>query len=212
MQRPTLVIAGATGFLGRWFIERYHREYRIIGLSRSRMQVKAGYDKAEWRQVEMYSITSMEAAVDGADYALYLVHSMSPSTRLSQGSFEDTDLLLADNFARAARNKGLKQLLFVGGILPQDELPEAYSRHLRSRWEVERTLSTTGVPLTTLRAGIIVGPGGSSFQMIERLVRALPVLICPGLVSVGYSPHCPRRHPQDHSLLSGARDDLRSHL
>lgn len=179
MDRPTLVIAGATGFIGRWFIERFHRQYRIVALSRSRMQTEAGYDKAEWRQVEMYSITSMEAGVEGADYALYLVHSMSPSTRLSQGSFEDTDLLLADNFARAARNKGIRQIVFVGGLLPEGEEMEDLSRHLRSRREVELTLASKGVPLTALRAGIIVGAGGSSFQMVERLVRRLPVLICP---------------------------------
>ncbi|MBB4079072.1 uncharacterized protein YbjT (DUF2867 family) [Lewinella aquimaris] len=179
MERPTLVIAGATGFIGRWFIERYHREYRIIALSRSTMRPDPDYDKAEWRKVELYSITSTEKGLEGADMALYLVHSMSPSTRLSQGSFEDTDLLLADNFARAASNRGIKQILFVGGLLPSDEVPEQYSRHLRSRREVELTLASTGVPVTTLRAGIIVGAGGSSFQMIEKLVRRLPVMICP---------------------------------
>ena len=179
MDRPTVVIAGATGFLGRWFIERYHRQYRIIALSRSAMQPEPGYELAEWRQVELYSITSTEEGIRGADYALYLVHSMSPSTRLTQGSFEDTDLLLADNFARAAANQGVKQILFVGGILPDDEPMEELSRHLRSRYEVEVTLASTGIPVTTLRAGIIVGPNGSSFQMIERLVRRLPVLICP---------------------------------
>ncbi|NJB87487.1 uncharacterized protein YbjT (DUF2867 family) [Lewinella marina] len=179
MQRPTLVIAGATGFIGRWFIERYHHRYRIIALSRGALQPDPTYDKAEWRQVELYSITSTEAGLAGADLALYLVHSMSPSARLSQGSFEDTDVLLADNFARAARKQGIRQILFVGGLLPEDELPADYSRHLRSRREVEETLASTGVAVTTLRAGIIVGPGGSSFQMVERLVNRLPVLICP---------------------------------
>ena len=179
MERPTIVIAGASGFLGRWFIERYHREFRIIALSRSALEPDPGYDKAEWRQVELYSITSTEAGIRGADYALYLVHSMSPSTRLSQGSFEDTDLLLADNFAIAARNQNIRQILFVGGLLPEDEPAEDLSRHLRSRREVELTLASTGVPVTSLRAGIIVGPGGSSFRMIDKLVSRLPVLICP---------------------------------
>ncbi|PPK87579.1 uncharacterized protein YbjT (DUF2867 family) [Neolewinella xylanilytica] len=179
MKRPILVIAGATGFLGRWFIERYHRDYHIIALSRSAMRPDPTYDKAEWRQVELYSITSTEAGVRGADFALYLVHSMSPSARLSQGSFEDTDLLLADNFAIAARNQGIEQIVFVGGLLPDDEPPENYSRHLASRREVEVTLGSTGVPVTSLRAGIIVGAGGSSFRMIDKLVSRLPVLICP---------------------------------
>jgi len=179
MSRPTVVIAGATGFIGRWFIERFHQEFAIIALSRSEMQPEVGYNKAEWRQVELYSLSSPEAAMQGADYAIYLVHSMMPSTRLHQGDFEDTDLLLADNFGRAAKANGVKQIIFVGGILPADEPVEALSRHLRSRWEVEQTLAAAGVPVTALRAGIIVGAAGSSFSMIRKLVERLPVLICP---------------------------------
>ncbi len=179
MERPTLVIAGATGFIGRWFIERYHTQYRIIALTRNAIRPDPTYDKAEWRQVELYSITSTEDGIAGADLALYLVHSMSPSARLSQGNFEDTDLLLADNFARACRHRGIRQILFLGGILPEGEDVEHLSRHLRSRREVEITLASTGVPVTTLRAGIIVGPGGSSFRMIDKLVNRLPMLICP---------------------------------
>lgn len=179
MDRPTLVIAGASGFIGRWFIERYHDRYRIIALSRSAMEPTPGYEMAEWRQVDLFSITSTERAIAGADLALYLIHSMSPSARLHQGSFEDTDLILADNFARAARTQGLRQIAFVGGLLPDDTEQAGLSRHLRSRREVEITLGSTGVPVTTLRAGIIVGAGGSSFIMIERLVRRLPALISP---------------------------------
>ncbi|MFT5997894.1 MAG: hypothetical protein ACI81P_000339 [Neolewinella sp.] len=179
MPRPTVVIAGATGFIGRWFIERFHREYRIIALSRGKMQPSSGYDKAEWRQVELYSLSSTAAALSEADYAIYLVHSMVPTTRLHQGGFEDTDLLLADNFGRAAKANGLKQIVFMGGLLPDCEATEELSRHLRSRWEVERTLGAAGVPVTALRAGIIVGAEGSSFTMIRKLVERLPVLICP---------------------------------
>ncbi|MTB53675.1 NAD(P)H-binding protein [Lewinella sp. W8] len=177
--RPTIVIAGATGFIGRWFIERYHTKYRIIALSRDEMEPDPDYDKAEWRQVELYSLSSTEAALRGADLAIYLVHSMHPSTRLHQGAFEDTDLLLADNFARAARANGLRQIIFMGGILPGEEDDYELSRHLRSRREVEITLASAGVPVTALRAGIIVGKGGSSFRMIRKLVERLPVMICP---------------------------------
>ncbi len=177
--RPTLVIAGATGFIGRWFIERFHERYRIIALSRDEMLPDPGYDKAEWRQVDLYSTTSTTMALRDADLALYLIHSMSPSARLHQGSFEDTDILLADNFARAASANGLRQIVFVGGILPVEEELEEMSRHLRSRREVEISLAVTGVPVTALRAGIIVGAGGSSFRMIDQLVTKLPALICP---------------------------------
>ncbi|NJC26679.1 NAD(P)H-binding protein [Neolewinella antarctica] len=179
MSLPTIVIAGATGFIGRWFIERFHQDFNIIALSRSEMEPDPTYDHVDWRQVELYSLSSSEEAMKGADYALYLVHSMHPTTRLHQGTFEDTDLLLADNFGRAAKANGLKQIIFMGGLLPYNETKDQLSRHLRSRWEVEQTLGNAGVPVTTLRAGIIVGPGGSSFDMIKKLVERLPVMICP---------------------------------
>lgn len=182
---PTVVIAGATGFVGRWFIQTYHEKYKIIGLSRSKMDDDPR-PNVSWRQVEMYSLSSVKAALEGADYALYLIHSMSPSTRLHQGNFEDTDLLLADNFARGAREVGLKQIIFMGGLLPRGT--DDYSRHLRSRLEVEETLGSTGVPTTALRAGIIVGPGGSSFCMVKHLVERLPILICPSWTETKTDP------------------------
>ncbi|EIM78907.1 NAD-dependent epimerase/dehydratase [Nitritalea halalkaliphila LW7] len=177
-KKPTIVIAGANGYIGKWFIATFAGKYRIIALSR-REVVGEQHPDIEWRQVELYSITSTTMALQGADYAIYLIHSMSPSTRLNQGSFEDTDLLLADNFARAAQKVGIQHILYLGGILPKETGDYPMSKHLSSRLEVEETLSAKGIPFTALRAGIIVGPGGSSFQMIEKLVRKLPVMACP---------------------------------
>lgn len=175
-EKKTLVIAGASGFIGRWFIQEFKHRYKIIALSRR--AVKHNPDPAvEWRQVELYSLTSTEKALEGGDYGLYLVHSMNPSTRLDQGSFEDTDLLLADNFARAAEKHQFEHLIFIGGILPKES--GDFSRHLRSRYEVEQTLESRQTPVTTLRAGIIIGPGGSSFQIVQKLVENLPVMACP---------------------------------
>ena len=172
----TIVIAGATGFIGRWFIERYHKTHKIIALSRSDVQSEA-YPEVEWRKANLYSLSSTTDALKGADYALYLVHSMQPSTRLNQGDFEDTDLLLADNFARAAAACKLKQIVFIGGILPKDS--DDFSTHLRSRFETEQTLGSRSIPVTVLRAGIIIGPGGSSFQIVQKLVNRLPIMACP---------------------------------
>jgi uncharacterized protein YbjT (DUF2867 family) len=174
--KKTVVIAGASGFIGRWFIKMYRHQYHIIALSRRKVKHNP-HPEVEWRQVELYSLSSTENALAGADYALYLVHSMNPSTRLDQGSFDDTDLLLADNFARAAEKNKLEQIIFVGGILPKDG--SELSRHLRSRYEVEQTLGERSVPVTTLRAGIIIGAGGSSFKIVEKLVQNLPVMACP---------------------------------
>lgn len=173
----TIAIAGASGFIGRWFIEKFKHKYRIIALSRRAVDSQPADENVEWRKVELYSITSTTEALQGADYALYLVHSMSPSTRLNQGSFEETDLLLADNFARASSANNLAHILFVGGILPKDK--GEFSPHLRSRYEVEQTLASRSTPVTTLRGGIIIGPGGSSFSIVEKLVKRLPIMICP---------------------------------
>lgn len=176
-KKLTIAIAGAGGYIGRWFIHRYKDKFNLIGLSRN--EVKSNpYPQVEWRQVELYSISSTTDALKGVDVAIYLVHSMNASTRLNQGSFEDTDLLLADNFSRAASINQVKQIIYLGGLLP-DEPEETLSRHLKSRLEVEKTLGSRESSLTALRASIIVGPGGSSFDMIKNLVNRLPVLMCP---------------------------------
>ena len=173
----TVALAGAGGYIGSWFIEQYKENYQLIGLSRGKA-VSNPYPEVEWRQVELYSITSTAEALRDVDVAIYLVHSMSASTRLNQGSFEDTDLILADNFSRAAEIAGIKQIIYLGGLIP-DEPEEHLSRHLKSRLEVEQTLGSRTAKLTAIRASIIVGPGGSSFDMIKNLVQKLPVLMCP---------------------------------
>ncbi len=176
--KKTIAIAGAGGYIGKWFIHHFKDKYKIIALSR-REAVYNPDPNVEWRKVELFSLTSTTEVLKGVDYAIYLIHSMSASTRLNQGSFEDTDLLLADNFARASAANGIKQILYLGGILPKEIGMEKISVHLRSRLEVEKTLSSKGTPVTTLRAGIIVGPGGSSFEMIRNLIDTLPALMCP---------------------------------
>ena len=173
--KKTLAVAGATGFIGRWFIETYKHQYNVIALSRKKISNQN--DGVKWRMVDLFSISSSVNALQGADYALYLVHSMQPSTRLNQSNFEDTDLLLADNFSRAAETCKLKHIVYVGGILPKDNLN--ISKHLKSRFEVEQVLGSRSTPLTAVRAGIIIGPGGSSFRIVKKLVQNLPIMACP---------------------------------
>ena len=142
---------------------------------RSRNKIKyPDSTDVNWKQVDLYSISSTTKALRGADIAIYLVHSMMPSTRLNQGDFEDTDILLADNFSRAAQDCNLKQIIYVGGILPKDD--HTISNHLKSRYEVEKTLGSRNTPLTSIRAGIIIGPNGSSFRIVQQLVKNLPLM------------------------------------
>ncbi|MAJ50247.1 MAG: epimerase [Flammeovirgaceae bacterium] len=183
-QKKKLAIAGASGFIGRWFIETYKNEYHIIALSRK--QIVSSNSGIEWRTVDLFSISSSIKALNGVDYALYLVHSMQPSTRLNQSNFEDTDLLLADNFSRAAKACKLTHIVYLGGILPKDNLN--ISKHLQSRYEVERVLGSRQIPITPIRAGIIIGPGGSSFNIIQELVKNLPIMACPSWTKSNNQP------------------------
>jgi uncharacterized protein YbjT (DUF2867 family) len=173
--RRTVVIAGASGFVGSALREALDPTFRVVGISRR----GAGPGRADaWRQADLYDLGACEAALEGCDVAVYLVHSMMPSARLTQGGFEDLDLLLADNFARAAKKNGVQQIVYLGGLVPQ-ETRAGLSPHLASRLEVEEVLGQHGVPVTALRAGIVVGPGGSSLEIMTNLVRRLPVVPCP---------------------------------
>ncbi len=178
MNEPKIVIAGASGYVGRAVIPRILEKFpqaRITALSRS--QQESDDARVEWKACDLFSIKSIEAAIPAqADLAIYLVHSMGPTAQLDQGSFADYDLLLADNFSRAVAGGGLKQLIYLGGLIPE----EAHlSLHLQSRLEVEETFAQYKLPTTVFRAGLILGDAGSSFQILLKLVRRLPVMICP---------------------------------
>ena len=181
--RPTVVIAGATGFVGRALAHALAPDHHVVGLSRGAREPDA--DVAAWRGCDLFSLLDAERALEGADLAVYLVHSMMPSAHLTQGSFRDFDLVCADNFARAARKAGARQIVYLGGLTPAGE---HLSAHLASRLEVEQALEGYGVPVTTLRAGLVIGPGGSSFEMLRRLVERLPAMLCPVWTSTRMQP------------------------
>jgi uncharacterized protein YbjT (DUF2867 family) len=171
--RLKVVIAGASGFVGRALIQSLKSDYDIIAISRSHTNTDTG---VEWRQCDLFNLRQAEEALAGTDIAIYLVHSMMPSAKLTQGNFADLDLIIADNFARAAKSTNIKRIIYLSGIIPD----EALSKHLSSRLEVENALSSYGVPCVALRAGLIIGRGGSSFDIMRKLVERLPVMICPG--------------------------------
>lgn len=175
--KPVVAVAGATGFIGRALAPALGEAVSLRGLSRSaRPDGRGGY--ATWRACDLFSLRDAERALEGAHTAVYLVHSMMPSARLTQGSFEDMDLICADNFARAANECGVQRIVYLGGLLPDDD--SGLSRHLKSRREVEQALARYDTPLVTLRAGLVIGSGGSSWQILAKLVRRLPLMACPG--------------------------------
>ena len=186
--KPKIVVAGASGFVGRALLAEADEAFDWCGISRR--QKSSPSDTVSWKCGDWFSLLDAERCLEGARYAIYLVHSMMPSARLTQGRFTELDLIAADNFARAAAKAGVEQIIYLSGIIPKnhEKTPEYLSSHLRSRLEVEKTLSGYGVPVTTLRAGLILGHEGSSFQMLLRLVKRLPAMICPGWTQTKSNP------------------------
>ncbi|MCU0237499.1 MAG: NAD-dependent epimerase/dehydratase family protein [Acidobacteria bacterium] len=173
--KQTVAIAGAGGFIGTALARELAADHRVICLSRRDPPARPAA-ATEWRRCDLFSLFECERALAGADAAFYLVHSMLPSAHLTQGTFQDLDLISADNFARAAARVGLRRIIYLGGMIPdQTDL----SRHILSRSEVERTLGAYGVPVTTLRAGIVIGLRSSSYGMFRSVLERVPVIPCP---------------------------------
>jgi uncharacterized protein YbjT (DUF2867 family) len=122
---------------------------------------------------------SLTAALEGVDTAYYLVHSMG-----SSNAFEEEERRAAGNFAGAAREAGVRRIVYLGGLGAGDQL----SPHLASRQEAGRVLRESGVPTIEFRASIIIGSGSLSFEMIRALVDRLPVMITPRWVRIKSQP------------------------
>lgn len=181
-----IVIAGATGFIGHAVAQRLANRAQpleVVGITRGRKDAAGAWSRLV--TCDLFSLKDVERALVGARYVAYLVHSMLPSARLVQGSFQDLDLICADNLGRAAKKAGVEQIVYLGGLIPDEgEL----SAHLASRREVEVALGAHGVAVTTLRAGLVIGPGGSSFEILRRLVDRLPAMVLPAWSSQRCQP------------------------
>lgn len=172
----TVAIAGASGFIGRALIAALRPDFEIIALSRSDKPAEPGL---AWRRCDLFSLLQSEAALAGADYAIYLVQSPQPRSGLIQASYEDLDLILADNFVRAARRAGVRQIVYLGNLIPPHRHPGELPRYLRSRLEVEEVLSAYEIPVTLLRAPVVIGAQGAAFELAVDLVRKLRIMLVP---------------------------------
>jgi uncharacterized protein YbjT (DUF2867 family) len=172
-----ILVAGASGFVGSRLCPAL---------------VEAGYDvRAMTRQPDTYTGTgtavlgdvheaeTLADALSCCEAAYYLVHS------LRDADFENKDAAGAAAFGAAAEAAGVGRIVYLGGLGDDSDM---LSAHLRSRHEVETLLGAAGVPVTTLRAGIIVGHGGISWELTRQLVEHLPVMITPRWVSTQTQP------------------------
>ncbi|MFN0084440.1 MAG: SDR family oxidoreductase [Blastocatellia bacterium] len=181
-QRPIILLTGATGYIGGRLLKSLERSgHRLRCLARRPDALRARV-AAETEVVagDVLDPASLKAALQGVRTAYYMVHSMGTG-----GDFEDEDRQSARNFGEAAREAGLKQIIYLGGLGESDE---TLSPHLRSRHEVGRILGESGVPVIEFRASIVIGSGSFSFEMIRALTERLPVMIAPRWVATPAQP------------------------
>lgn len=178
-----VLVTGATGYIGgRLVPELLAQGHRIRVLTRDpgRLAGRPWQDQVEAVQGDALKPETLSPALDGVQAAYYLIHSMQGSE-----AFHQRDLEAAHNFGQAAQDGGTGRILYLGGLGD----PEAdLSEHLRSRHATGRALGEHGVPVTEFRAGIVVGAGSVSFEMIRNLVERLPVMIAPRWVSTLIQP------------------------
>jgi uncharacterized protein YbjT (DUF2867 family) len=171
-----VVVFGASGTVGRPLLAELTREHDVVAVSRAQRDEASG---VTWKTADATDRGSVARALEGAEVVYYLVHS------LGRPDFEAEDLKAAETTAREAERAGIKQLVYLGGL--GDDSPDL-STHLRSRRETGKRLSSTTVPVTTLRAAMVVGRGSAAFETIVALVNRLPAMVTPRWVSTRTQP------------------------
>jgi uncharacterized protein YbjT (DUF2867 family) len=170
-----VLLTGSTGYIGkRLFQALYERGDEVNCFVRNLNRLKLPeHSVSEFRKFEVDLLKSIPAVLQNLDIdvAFYLVHSMSSSI----GDFMEEEALSAKHFADYISKTNCKQIIYLSGISNSPKL----SKHLKSRRNVEEILRISGKPLTVLRAGIIVGSGSASFEIIRDLMEKLPVMLTP---------------------------------
>lgn len=173
----TVLVTGATGFIGRRLVPALVEDGHDV---RAMTRHPDTYDgEGEPVGADVADRASLDDALRGVDVAIYLVHS------LDDPDFERKDAQAARNFSAAAAAAGVKQIVYMGGLGDDDD---DLSAHLRSRREVEHLLGADGVPVTVLRAAIVVGHGGISWEITRQLVKNLPAMVVPKWVNTRTQP------------------------
>lgn len=173
----TVLVTGATGFVGshlaRALVEEGHE---VRAMTRRPGDYEGVGDPVEG---DVFGPETLPKALRGVDVAYYFVHS------LDDHDFERLDAQAASAFGEAAAKAGVRQVVYLGGL---GEDGTKLSAHLRSRRQVETLLGEAGVPVTVLRAAIVVGHGGISWEITRQLVKNLPAMVAPHWVGTKTQP------------------------
>ena len=179
-----VLVTGATGYIGRRLVERLldTTQFQVRVLVRNRNKLQAAvHDKVEITEGDTFNPDALSKALAGIDTAYYLIHSMGSDT-----DYQELDRISAENFRNACIQAGVRRLIYLGGL----GVKESASKHLLSRIETGEILAAEPDKIQTLwfRAGVIIGSGSASFEIIRNLVQKLPAMITPKWVKTKTQP------------------------
>lgn len=180
---PVVLLTGASGYVGGRLLSLLEQQPVILRcLARNPDKLRPFVGKlTQVVQGDVLDPASLDEALQGVQTAYYLVHLMSGSK-----NFEEEDRRAATNFAEAAKRSGVRRIIYLGGL--GDDADPNLSPHLRSRHEVGQVLRASDVETIEFRAGMVVGAGSLSYQLMKSLTDRLPVMICPRWLSTPTQP------------------------
>jgi uncharacterized protein YbjT (DUF2867 family) len=184
-----VLLTGPTGFIGGRLLHALDEEgFHIRCLVRlsEKLTIKRPLkQKPEVGYADLLEPETLPKAMEGMDAAYYLVHSMGGRSIAETKAFAERDRQAATNFLKAAEAAGLKQIIYLGGL---GETGEELSKHLASRQGVAKILQSGSIKTTVLRAAVIIGAGGASFELVRYLAERLPVMMCPRWINTRSQP------------------------
>nr|AIE99104.1 NAD dependent epimerase/dehydratase family protein [uncultured marine thaumarchaeote KM3_105_E03] len=169
----SILVTGATGFVGNRLISGLvEKGYKVKALSRKNLPSK---ENVKFVQADAFDIHSLSNAMKGTEVAFYLLHSMEDNISAWR-NFAEREKFQAENFLKAAEDAGVKRIIYLGGLVSESI---SLSPHMQSRKQVGEILASGKIPVTELRASIIIGSGGGSYAMLRYLAERLRVMVCP---------------------------------
>ena len=177
------LVTGATGYIGGRLVPELldaGHDVRVLVRDEAKARAHLWANDVEIAVGDATEADDVRSALQGVDVAYYLLHSIGTG-----GDFADTERHIASTFAEAAADAGVQRIVYLGGMVPEDE---ELSDHLRSREQVGDVLLSSGVPTAVLQAGVVIGSGSASFEMLRYLTERLPVMVTPRWVHSRIQP------------------------
>jgi uncharacterized protein YbjT (DUF2867 family) len=187
---PTnILLTGPTGFIGGRLLYALDQEgFRVrclVRLSEKLVIKRPLKQEPEVAYADLLQPETLPKGMEGMDAAYYLVHSMGGRSIAETKAFAERDRKCATNFLKAAEEAGVKRIIYLGGL---GETGDKLSKHLASRQEVAHILQSGRIQTTALRAAVIIGAGGASFELIRYLAERVPIMMCPRWIDTRAQP------------------------